>query len=164
MNLPDPNATQRVVDSLQFDEVPASQAPMELLLADPSPEKVQGYLGLSRCFVASHAGTAVGAYVVQEHARGTHELMSIAVAPSHQHQGIGTLLLKHAVDWVRQSGARRLEVGTGTFGYQLSFYQRLGFRVVAIDRDFFLDHYPEPLFEDGIQHKDMLRLALDYRS
>ncbi|RNF86552.1 N-acetyltransferase [Lysobacter psychrotolerans] len=135
-----------------------------LLLADPSLEKVQGYLGLSRCFVASHEGTAVGAYVVQDRAHGTYELMSIAVAPSHQHQGIGTLLLEHAVAWVRQSGARRLEVGTGTFGYQLSFYQRQGFRVVAIDRDFFLDHYPEPLFEDGIQHKDMLRLALDYRS
>ncbi|WP_331435775.1 hypothetical protein [Photobacterium gaetbulicola] len=51
-------------------------------------------------------------------------------------------------------------MGTGTFGYQLAFYQREGFRVVGIDKDFFLDHYDEPVMENGIQHKDMLRLQL----
>jgi protein-L-isoaspartate O-methyltransferase len=59
-------------------------------------------------------------------------------------------------------GARRLEVGTGSFGYQLAWYQRAGFRVFAVERDFFLDNYEEPIFEDGIQLKDMLRLAVDY--
>lgn len=58
--------------------------------------------------------------------------------------------------------AARLEVGTGTFGHQLAFYQRLGFRVTHVDRGFFLDNYDAPIFEDGIQHKDMLRLTLDY--
>jgi len=53
-------------------------------------------------------------------------------------------------------------VGTGTYGYQLGFYQRQGFRVDRIDKDFFLKHYPEPIVEDGIQHKDMLRLTLEF--
>ena len=57
---------------------------------------------------------------------------------------------------------RVLEVGTGSFGYQLSWYQRAGFRVFAIERDFFLENYPEPIYECGIQLKDMLRLALEY--
>jgi len=55
-----------------------------------------------------------------------------------------------------------MEVGTGTFGYQLAFYQRHGFRVTAIDRDFFVQNYPEPIFEDGIQLHDMLRLTLRF--
>jgi hypothetical protein len=59
-------------------------------------------------------------------------------------------------------GACRLEAGTGTFGYQLAYYQREGFRVSAIDRNFFLDNYPEPIYENGIQHKDMPRLTLEY--
>jgi ribosomal protein S18 acetylase RimI-like enzyme len=88
--------------------------------------------------------------------------MNIAVAPSHQHSGIGTQLLKHVVAALGASGAERLEVGTGTFGYQLAFYQRQGFRVTSIDRDFFLRNYPEPIFEAGIQLKDMLRLTLEY--
>jgi len=88
-------------------------------------------------------------------------LMNIAVSPSTQRNGIGAQLLKYVIEIARESGAQRLEVGTGTFGYQLTFYQRQGFRVERIDKDFFLKNYPEPIIENGIQHKDMLRLALE---
>jgi hypothetical protein len=70
--------------------------------------------------------------------------------------------LKWVIDFFRNYGARQLEVGTGTFGYQLAFYQRHGFRVTSIDCDFFVKNYPEPILEDGIQLVDMLRLTLRY--
>lgn len=57
-------------------------------------------------------------------------------------------------------GVLRVELGTGSFGHQLTYYQRHGFRVHAVLKDHFLIHYPEPLMEYGIQHKDMLRLSL----
>jgi ribosomal protein S18 acetylase RimI-like enzyme len=88
--------------------------------------------------------------------------MSIAVAPAQQQNGIGTRLLEHVIEAIGQAGAERLEVGTGTFGYQLAFYQRHGFRVTRVDRDFFIRNYAEPIFEAGIQLKDMLRLTLEY--
>lgn len=50
--------------------------------------------------------------------------MNIAVAAGHQGRGIGALLLRHAIEQARQLGAQRLELGTGTFGHQLTFYQR----------------------------------------
>ena len=149
--------------SLLIREVPATDAPMELLLlADPSEEKVLAYLPRSRCFVASSNGVVVGACVVQPLGDGVHELMSIAVHPDHQKFGNGTALLKWVADFYRKSGASQLEVGTGTFGYQLAFYQKQGFRVTSIDHDFFVNNYPEPIFEDGIQLFDMLRLTLKY--
>ena len=145
-------------------EVPAADAPMELLLlADPSEDKIRSYLSGSKCFVASAGTMAVGACVVQPRGTGTHELMSIAVHPAHQKSGCGTALLKWVIDFFCNTGARQLEVGTGTFGYQLAFYQRQGFRVTSIDRDFFVRNYPEPIFEDGIQLIDMLRLTLRYQ-
>ena len=52
-------------------------------------------------------------------------------------------------------------VGTGSFGDQLLFYQRAGFRVSGLQRDFFLRNYTTQLWERGAQHKDMLRLTLD---
>lgn len=70
--------------------------------------------------------------------------------------------MKWVIEYYRELGARCLKVGTGTFGYQLAFYQRHGFRVSRIDPDHFVTHYPEPLFEDGIQLRDMLRLTLRY--
>lgn len=148
---------------LLIQEVPATDAPIDLLLiADPSKDKVLSYLSRSRCFVASSDGAIVGVCVVQPLGEGAYELMSIAVPPSHQKCGYGTALLKWVIDFFRKSGARQIEVGTGTFGYQLAFYQRHGFRVTGIDRDFFIRNYPEPIFEDGIQLFDMLRLTLRY--
>lgn len=88
--------------------------------------------------------------------------MSIAVHPALQRGGVGSALLRHVIGYCNETGATVLEVGTGTFGYQLAFYQRHGFRVTAIDRDFFVRHYPEPVFEDGIRHFRMLRLSLAF--
>lgn len=133
-----------------------------LLLADPSEDKVRSYLSRSKCFVASNEGFVVGACVVQSLGKGRYELMNIAVQTSHQKSGYGTALLKWIIDFFRKSGACQLELGTGTFGYQLAFYQRHGFRVSSIDHDFFVKNYPEPIFEDGIQLFDMLRLTLRY--
>jgi len=42
----------------------------------------------------------------------------------------------------------------------LAFYQRFGFRVDSILKDYFIINYDEPIFENGIQLKDMLRLIL----
>lgn len=143
--------------------VPSTEAPLDLLLeADPSADHIRRYLDRSTCCVATVGEETVGAYVIQPIGDGVHELMNIAVAPAHQGKGIGTKLLEHAVNMARELGARRLELGTGTFGYQLVFYQRAGFRVVAVERDHFLTYYDEPIFESGIQHKDRLRLALEY--
>ncbi|MDD3082661.1 MAG: GNAT family N-acetyltransferase [Desulfobacterales bacterium] len=133
-----------------------------LLLADPSEDKVRSYLPRSRCFVASSNEVVVGACVVQSLGSGTHELMNITVQPGHQKSGYGAALLKWVIEYFRKSGASKIEVGTGTFGYQLAFYQRHGFRVTSIDYDFFVNNYPEPIFEDGIQLFDMLRLTLRY--
>lgn len=143
-------------------EVPPSGAPMNLLLlADPSVEKINGYLPASRCFVAYAGELVAGACVLTPLGQDAYELMSIAVVPEQQRNGVGTQLLKHMIDAARKSGVRRLEIGTGSFGYQLTFYQRQGFRVTSIDQDFFVRNYDEPIFEAGIQLKDMLRLTLE---
>lgn len=144
-----------------ISEIPHTQAPLDLLLlADPSETKIRQYLPQSRCFVISDDKAVCGVCAVQELEAGVYELMSIAVDEARQQSGAGTALLRWLIDALRQSGATRLEVGTGTFGFQLAFYQRQGFRVSAIDRDFFLRNYEAPIYENGIQHLDMLRLSL----
>ncbi|MCL7715625.1 GNAT family N-acetyltransferase [Stenotrophomonas sp. CPCC 101365] len=150
-------------DTAAITEIPPEQVPLALLLlADPSESKVRGYLPGARCFAALHGGQVAGVCAVVPLTPGVHELMNIAVDPARQQHGLGTQLLVHVIDTYRREGAARLEVGTGAFGYQLAFYQRHGFRVFQVDRGFFLRNYDGPLMEDRIQHKDMLRLAIDY--
>lgn len=148
---------------MRIDEVPPSEVPIDLLLlADPSEKAIKEYLNQARCFVAYTNDEVIGSCVLKPIGGGILELMNIAVSPSKQQRGIGTRLLETVIDKIKESGAQGLEVGTGTFGYQLTFYQRQGFRVDCIDKGFFLKNYPEPIFENGVQHKDMLRLALEF--
>lgn len=138
-----------------------------LLLADPSREKVKRYLGGSTCFAARQSvpaglGPMIGVCVLQplHDAMHTWELMNLAVSPAWQRKGIGSALLQRAIDELRALGVPQMEVGTGSFGDQLLFYQRVGFRVTDIERDFFLENYTTALWERGVQHKDMLKLTL----
>lgn len=150
--------------STSIHEIPPAEAPLALLLlADPSERKVRAYLPASRCFAALVDGSITGVCAVVPRVQGSHELMNIAVDPARQQRGVGARLLAHVIDTYRREGAARLEVGTGAFGYQLAFYQRHGLRVFQVDRDFFQRNYDEAIIEDGIQHRDMLRLAIDYR-
>ncbi len=131
-----------------------------LLLADPDQAAINRYLGVSDCYIALEGEALLGVAVLREIESGAFELMNIAVYPQYQQQGYGSKILGALIQNLKDKKAKRLEVGTGTFGYPLKFYQKLGFRVTAIRKDFFLDHYPEPVMEEGLQHKDMLLLSL----
>ncbi|MNP84355.1 putative N-acetyltransferase YvbK [compost metagenome] len=68
----------------------------------------------------------------------------------------------HAIQNARLLGAKTIEVGTGNSSVgQLALYQKCGFRITGIDRDFFIRHYSEEIVENGIKVVDMIRLTLD---
>jgi ribosomal protein S18 acetylase RimI-like enzyme len=90
---------------------------------------------------------------------GAVELKAVAVRSELQGRGIGRRLLALALDELRQSGVRRVVVGTAASGgRQLAFYQRAGFRPLTIERDFFSEArgYPRGLAEDGIAVRDIV--------
>lgn len=147
---------------MHFAEVQPDQIPLSLLLeADPSEAVIQSYLPESLCFIAEDQSQVVAAAVLKTVSQNQVELMNISVLPDHQAKGIGSELLKFTLEQLRDRGYIRVELGTGTFGYQLTFYQRLGFRVDSVIKNHFLDNYPDSIFENGIQHKDMLWLYID---
>lgn len=147
---------------LTFKTVQPDHVPMSLLLlADPSEQSVRRYLDNALCIVAEEGGQVVGVCVLNSKDERTLELFNIAVDPADQGQGIGARLLRHVIEEAHRQGVARIELGTGTFGYQLAFYQRVGFRVEAVVKNHFLDNYHEAVMEAGLQHKDQLRLAID---
>lgn len=139
------------------------QPPMELLLlADPSAELVHEYLARGTCFLAEQEGEVIGVYVLLPTRPGTIELVNVAVAESHQGQGIGKQLVLHAIETAKALGCQTIEVGTGSTSIsQLALYQKCGFRMTGIDRDFFVRHYEEEIYENGMLLRDMVRLGQD---
>ncbi|MBB6672692.1 GNAT family N-acetyltransferase [Cohnella nanjingensis] len=132
-----------------------------LLLADPSRTMVDDYLTRGWCHVATLGSDVVGEFVlIPTHPR-TIEIVNVAVMEAHQGRGIGKALVYAAIGEAKRRGAATVEIGTGNSGFlQLKLYQQCGFRIVGVDPDFFVRHYDEPLYEDGMQVRDMVRLRM----
>ncbi len=123
---------------------------------------VRSYLGRAEVFVAEEGEGVLGEYVLLPTRAATAEIVNVAVRAQAQGRGVGRALVEHAIATARDAGYRTLEIGTGNAGIgQLALYQRCGFRIVGVDPDFFGRHYPEPIEENGIPCRDMVRLRLE---
>lgn len=133
-----------------------------LLLADPSIEFIKDYVNRGETYFAEINGEVVGVYILLATRPGTCEIINIAVSEKYQGEGIGRKLLEHAIEFAFQGGCKTLEIGTGNSSIgQLAFYQKCGFRITGVDRDFFVRHYKEDIIENGIHCRDMIRLSMD---
>ncbi|WP_145409150.1 GNAT family N-acetyltransferase [Paenibacillus xylanexedens] len=139
------------------------EKPYELLLmADPSKAMVDEYLSRGVCFIAEYEGEMVGEFVLLKTRPETVEIVNIAVQEELQGQGVGRHMIREAIEAARRLGCKTVEIGTGNSSFhQLKLYQRCGFRIVGVDRDFFVRHYEEEIIEGGIRCVDMIRLSLD---
>lgn len=137
--------------------------PLGLLsLADPSEEAVADYTGRGDCYGAYRDGSPVGVCVLLRTRPFTMELVNLAVDEAWQGRGIGKRLIGHAVRAAREAGCRVLEVGTGNAGIgQLALYQKCGFEIDSVDKDFFRRHYAEKIVENGIECRHMIRLKME---
>jgi ribosomal protein S18 acetylase RimI-like enzyme len=143
--------------------VATEDAPIELLLlADPSEEIIKDYLSRGECFVALNNEEIIGILVLIKTRPETIEIVNIAVREDFQGLGIGKKLILNAIEKAKTQNAKTIEIGTGNSSIdQLIIYQKCGFRITGIDRDFFTRHYNEMIYENGIQCRDMIRLSLD---
>lgn len=142
---------------------PQETPPLSLLLtANPSLSALEDDLAHGVCHLLSNSGgTVLGAAILREVGPATMEIMAIAIEASVQQQGLGQRLLNHLTASALNQGATTLFVGTANSSLaQLGFYQKAGFRLSHIVPNHFLDHYDQPIFENGLQALDMVYLKL----
>ena len=142
----------------QLDKEPI---PYELLLdADPSMEAIEKYLPFSEIHVGTLKSKVIGTIVLYPLNANELEIKNIAVEESLQGNGIGGLMLKYATEIAIVKRAKSLVIGTANSSVaQLYLYQKNGFETTGIKQNFFLDNYPLPIFENGIQCKHLIMLA-----
>lgn len=130
-----------------------------LLLADEQEDMIDRYLDKGRMFVLYDDGIKCAAVVVELNSDEC-ELKNIATYPQWQGKGYGTAMIDFLLEqFLRQYKA--MYVGTGDVPKILKFYERCGFTVSHKDENFFVDNYDHPMFEDGIQLRDMVYLRKD---
>ncbi len=137
-----------------------------LLLADESPEQVASYMHEGDLFVVEDdTGSAAGLVLVLSVGDGEAELKAVVVRPDRQGQGVGKRMITLVLDRLRAAGMRRVIVATGNSGLApLALYQKAGFRLWKIERDFFSPArgYPAGMAENGIPLRDLVWLDLDF--
>ncbi len=147
------------VRELDVNEIP----PIDLLLlADPSRKLIEEYVRRGTCYIAENNKELIGVYVLLPTRPETVELVNIAVSENTQGKGFGRQLLMDAIQKSKAEGYKTIEVGTGNSSIgQLALYQKCGFRITGVDRDFFIRHYENKIFENGIWCRDMIRMSQD---
>lgn len=136
-----------------------------LLLADPSKSIVESYVKSGIVYVGEESDKVIGVYVLKETEKVVVEIMNVAVLESFQNKGLGKQLLAHAIEEASKRGYAQIEIGTGNSSiHQLRLYQQCGFRIVGVDFDYFTRSYDEPIYENGLLCRDMIRLCYTFES
>ncbi len=130
-----------------------------LLLADEQENMIDKYVERGELF-ALYDGDLKSICVITKEDEDVYELKNVATYEKYQGKGYGSCLIKHILEHY-QDKCKRMIVGTGDSPWIISFYEHCGFVYSHSVKDFFIDNYDHPMFENGIQLVDMVYLKKD---
>jgi GNAT superfamily N-acetyltransferase len=153
--------------TVRVEEYPGPRGDLRPLfeLAEDSERALDAYIDDGRVLVAVEGDRIVGHLQLTDTDRpAALEIKNMAIAASRQGRGIGRELVEAAVALARREGRSTLIVATAAADTgNLRFYQRLGFRLRAVERDAFTEAtgYAAGLEIDGIALRDRVWLDRD---
>ena len=139
---------------------PEEEVPYDLLLlADETVEAIDKYITDCDIYLLDIDETIVAVYALQVIDKEQLEIKIIAISKNYQGRGIGKFLIQESQTRATEQRFRINTIGTGeTSIRQLDLYQKLGFEKFETKHNFFIDNYPQPIFENGTRLKHMIML------
>ena len=134
-----------------------------LLDADEDEERIRAVLLDPACtgYACWLDDQLAGAAVVRWEEEAPSEILYIEVAAALRGRGYGKQIMQALQDELPGHGGRSLLVGTANAALEnIAFYQKCGFRMFEIRRDYFAYIQP-PIAENGIVLRDMIVLRYD---
>lgn len=127
-----------------------------LLMADENEEIVEKYIQTGKMYSINDLNEIVGVILFTFPTEEVVEIKNLALIESSRVKGYGNEVIQRAVCLFQEKGYRKIIVGTANSSIgNLTFYQKAGFRIVSIRKNFFLN-YPEPIIENGMRALDMI--------
>lgn len=145
---------------MEFKKIDSDRASLiELLMvADPDEDVIKQYIDEGDLIGLFRENKCLGVVHYKPVSENIVEIMNIGIDESAQGKGLGSILLKHAIKVIEEAGKHKIVLGTGNSSIgNIAFYQKNGFDLVELWRDYFMKNYKEEIYEDGIQCKHMLR-------
>ncbi len=140
---------------------PGSELPYHLLLlADETKEAIDQYIFKSEIYLLHDGIENIAVMALYKNSDTELEIKNVAVIESYRNKGIGSILMDKAKKIAKENRYQKLTVGTSDTGFQqIRFYEKNGFIKNGILKDFFIENYPAPIYENGLQMKDMVLLV-----
>lgn len=126
-----------------------------LLLGDEQETMIDRYLYNGDMFALYDSGLKAVCVVTKEE-EDIYEIKNLAVYPEFQRMGYGKQLVEYVSGYYND--CKVLLVGTGDCADTILFYEKCGFKYSHRVKDFFIDNYDHPIYENGVLLKDMVYL------
>ena len=130
-----------------------------LLLADEQEDMIDRYIADDTMYILDDNGVK-GECVVLPIGSNTLEIKNIAIHPDYHRKGYGKALIDFIIEKYKGKYSV-LQVGTGESQATIPFYEKCGFIRSHIIKNFFIDNYDHPIYEEGILLVDMVYLKMD---
>lgn len=134
-----------------------------LLLADPQEDMIEQYLDDGEMFLLEENGEPKTICVVKRLKDRKCELKNIVTAEKDRGKGYGKSMI-HFICEHYSNQYDTIYVGTGNCRKTLDFYEKCGFVNSHMVMNFFVDHYEQPIYEDGVRLVDMVYLKKNLES
>ncbi|UKB84979.1 GNAT family N-acetyltransferase [Chryseobacterium sp. MEBOG06] len=140
---------------------PGEKIPYELLLlADETTEAIDQYIFNCDIYLLYDGEHNIAVMALYRNSNSELEIKNIAVIESYRNKGIGRILINKAKRIALEKLYQKLTVGTSDTGFQqIRFYEKNGFLKTGVRKNFFIENYPEPIYENGLQMCDMVLLT-----
>ncbi|WP_426480626.1 GNAT family N-acetyltransferase [Chryseobacterium sp. R2ACT005] len=131
-----------------------------LLLADETKEAINQYIFNSDIYLLNNGTENIAVMALYKKSNSELEIKNVAVTEGCRSKGIGGTLMDKAKEIAKENHYKTLTVGTSDTGFQqIRFYEKNGFIKNEVLKDFFIKNYPDPIYENGLQMKDMILLV-----
>ena len=128
-----------------------------LLLADPEEKAIDKYINDCEVFEFYHKDILVGQGAMMQLSFITYEIKNFAIYEKFHNCGYGKILINLLCEKYLESFKNK-DIIVGTSEQGVGFYKKCGFQFSHIVKNFFITNYKQPIFENGIQCKDMFYL------
>lgn len=128
-----------------------------LLLADPEEEAIDKYINDCEIFEFYHKDILIGQGAIKQVSSTTYEIKNFAIYEKFHNCGYGKILINLLCKKYLEN-FKNIEILVGTSEQGVGFYKKCGFQFSHVIKDFFITNYKQPIFENGIQCKDMFYL------
>ena len=128
-----------------------------LLLADPEEEAIDKYINDCEIFEFYHKDILIGQGAIKQLSSTIYEIKNFAIYEKFHNCGYGKILINLLCKKYLEN-FKNIEILVGTSEQGVGFYKKCGFQFSHVIKDFFVTNYKQPIFENGIQCKDMFYL------